>query len=429
MRVVHLASLDVTGGAARAAYRLHQGLIRLGIKSRMYTRSKESSDPFVVPFQPSLADRLRRRLLVWGLERRFASYLPTQSPNCEYFSLTRPVLGRTVARSLPHTDVIQIHWTAGLLDYRRFFKRIPKELPVVMTLHDMNHFTGGCHYDLGCGRFTDRCGACPLLGSQYENDPSRVVWRDKNESYGYRSALNFRIVADSHWMAGEARRSALLGRFRVETIHYGLDETVFRPIDRQAARKVLNLPDHSRVILFVADSIANPRKGFDHLLRTLDRFPADRDILLLSVGNSDAASLPKHLRAVHLGHLNDDLLIAAAYSAANVFVIPSMQEAFGQTALEAVACGTPVAGFQAGGIPDIVRDGVNGRLVPVGDHEALYTVIAEILGDADLAARMSAAGRKLVTTQFTLDCQARNYIRLYEEMLADLKAPEAPVLK
>jgi glycosyltransferase involved in cell wall biosynthesis len=307
------------------------------------------------------------------------------------------------------------------MDYRRLFARIPNDVPVVMTLHDMNHFTGGCHYDAGCGRFTGRCGTCPLLGSTRENDLSRLIWRDKAKGYHRRSNLNLRVVADSRWLAGEARRSLLLGRFQVETIHYGLDETLFRPIDRQAARKVLNLPDNCRAILFVADSIDNPRKGLVHLLRALERFPADRDILLLSVGNNRGASLPTHLRAVHLGYLKDDLLMAAAYSAANVFVIPSMQEAFGQTALESVACGTPVVGFQVGGIPDIVQDGLNGRLVPAGDDEALYSVIAEVLDNAELAAQMSAAGRNLVTTQFTLERQAKSYIRLYEEMLASLR--------
>jgi glycosyltransferase involved in cell wall biosynthesis len=140
------------------------------------------------------------------------------------------------------------------------------------------------------------------------------------------------------------------------------------------------------------------------------------NLLLLSLGG-DAPSPVPNVPQLHLGHVGDDRLLAAAYSASDVFVIPSLQEAFGQTALEAAACGTPSVGFNVGGISDVVQDGETGLLVPPGDVPALRAAIMRLLGDRATRERMATAARETVVARFTLRQMTDAYLALYHSVL------------
>ena len=140
-------------------------------------------------------------------------------------------------------------------------------------------------------------------------------------------------------MTGEVRRSSLCGRFPARTIHYGLDTDVFRPRNGAALREVLGVPRRARVVLFVADGSGNVRKGFGLLTRVLGTLRDVPDLFLLAVGGG-AAGMPSGVPYKSLPKVDDDRFLSFAYSAADVFVIPSLAEAFGQTCLEAMACGT-----------------------------------------------------------------------------------------
>jgi glycosyltransferase involved in cell wall biosynthesis len=280
----------------------------------------------------------------------------------------------------------------------------------------MNAFTGGCHYDHGCGRFTERCGRCPQLGSSDDNDLSRSVWERKKAAFADVDRSTLVLVGDSYWLAHEARRSALLGRFRVETIHYGLDTVLFAPRDQQCSRSVLNVPQDAKVLLFAAHGLNNRRKGLSLLAEALSDWDGAAGLFLLSLGRGSPA-IEVQVPHRHLGYINDDRLLSFAYSAADVFAIPSLQEAFGQTALEAMACGTPVVGFDVGGIPDMVQEGVTGLLAPVGHVAALRDAIAELLERPESRARMSLNCRRIAVEHHALAVQARRYVELYQSLL------------
>jgi glycosyltransferase involved in cell wall biosynthesis len=279
----------------------------------------------------------------------------------------------------------------------------------------MNVFTGGCHYDQNCGGYVKSCGACPQLGSTDEQDLSRQVWTRKRGVFAGRGEKNIQFVANSYWLEAEAKRSSLLSRFPVTTIHYGLDTRTFSPRDRIFSRSVLDLPADAAVVLFVADSVDNKRKGFALLAEALGKLKDRSDLFLLSLGYGNP-SLPDTIRHMHLGVVSDDRFLSLIYSAADVFVIPSLQEAFGQTALEAIACGTPVIGFDVGGIPDTVIPRVTGLLVPPGDVDALRSAIVELLEDHAGRKAMSANCRRVAVEKFALDIQARQYVELYESL-------------
>jgi glycosyltransferase involved in cell wall biosynthesis len=217
-------------------------------------------------------------------------------------------------------------------------------------------------------------------------------------------------------MAREIGNSALLGRFPVAHIPNGLDIDVFSPRERETVRGALNIPAESNVILFVADSATNRRKGLSLLTQALGELEISLKPFLVSLG-SGKPKIRNGLPHLHLGHVSDDSMLASVYSGADVFVIPSLQDNLPNTVLESLACGTPVVGFDTGGISDMVRPGVTGLLAPVGDVDNLREAIAELLQDPLMRVRMSENCRRIAVEEYALDLQARRYVELYKSML------------
>ena len=420
LKVLHVALDDGGSGAGRAAYKLHAGLRRLGHESSMFVAKKISTDPAVRAFEPPSDQQSRR-----GRERRkeeigwdFARYGGSRPPYLigDGFTDDRGVNGPEPLEQLPPRDLLNLHWFGGFLDYRTFFATVPEASPVVWTLHDMNAFTGGCHYDDYCGKFAARCGACPQLGSDEEQDLSREIWGRKSEALEAVEEGRLQLVAVSRWMAEEAGRSSLLGGFPVTVINPSIDSQVFAPRDRAAARSALGVPEDASVVLFIADSLVTRRKGFSLLAGALEALKDVPNLFLLSLGYHDPG-IVKDVPNLNLGYIEDDPALSGVYSAADVFVMPSVQEAFGQTVLEAMSCGTPVVGFDLGGIPEMVRSGLTGELVPPQDTKALAVAMRGLLEDPEKRAELSANGRRVAVEEFAPDVQAGRYAEVYRSML------------
>jgi glycosyltransferase involved in cell wall biosynthesis len=420
MKVLHLNTYDITGGAARAAHGLHKGLGDLGYDSSMFVCCSSSNDPTVVPFQPrrDFVARLTRRLRSIRIKRDFACYRQSRPAGYELFSDDRAPYGDDLLAQLPVTDVINLHWIAGFIDYQSFFASVPRATPVIWTLHDMNAFTGGCHYSFGCERYTERCGVCPQLGSHDHKDLAEQVWQRKREIFtriGGEGRL--RIVAPSRWLTHEAKRSALSKHLPVSFIPYGVDIQTFAPQDRSAARDAFGISRDARVILFVSHTVGNRRKGFSLLLQALTDLRLT-NVRLISVGDGEPTngSIP----STHLGFIDNDRLLSRVYSAADLLVVPSLQDNLPNSILEAMACGTPVVGFNIGGIPDIVRPGITGMLAPGEDAIGLRAAMIDLLRSRERQATMAAACRRVIIQEFTLELQARRYAELYETAIERL---------
>jgi glycosyltransferase involved in cell wall biosynthesis len=313
---------DINGGAARGANRLHHARKKLGDDSSMFVLSQEREDGSTVRYQPQsgIRARLARLLRKEYLQRVQLPYRDTKPPGCEHFRDDRSLYGSEVWPQLPEADIINLHWVSDFIDYQGFFP-LAADTFLVWTMHDMNPFTGGCHYDLGCGRFKDSCGTCPQLGSTKENDLSRAVLQRKRKALAHLSPERVRIVAGSRWLASEAQKSSVLSRFDIRTIHYGIDTRSFHPRDRTALRSALHISPSAFVVLFAADHVQNRRKGFSLLLEALQLIPAAQDIHLLSVGNG-TTNLDTPFPHTQLGYLHSDDMLSMFYSAGDCFVIP-----------------------------------------------------------------------------------------------------------
>ncbi len=426
MRITHLNTYDIAGGAARAAFRLHKGLCSLGHESQLFSLHKQSFDPTVVHFDPprELPTRLRR-VLKRRILNQTEKYILSRPAGSSVFSDDRSPHNADILLQLPKTDILHLHWIAGFIDYRLFFRKLLPGLPVVWTLHDMNPFTGGCHFDNACGRFTVSCGACPQLARDGANGLSHKIWQRKQTAFASMNRANLHLVTPSQWLAREVRRSALFADRFVSVIPYGVDTEIFRPRDRNASRDVLGLPPDARVILFLADWVGETRKGFSVLQKALAGIQETASLFLLTLGNG-AAEISSNIPAMNLRYLDEEKFLSLVYSAADLFVLPALQDNLPNTALEALACGVPIVAFDIGGIPDMVRDGVEGRLVPGGDVEALQAAICDLLAHPETLREMGCQARRRAVQEYRLELQAQRYVELYGNILASLPRESSP---
>jgi glycosyltransferase involved in cell wall biosynthesis len=383
----------------------------------MYVRERESEEKHVRRFQPSqnLVDQLSRlgRYAVYRLRRM--RYMLSEDAKADSFTDDRSRFADEIFSQLPAADVYHLHWVSSFVDIRRFFDRTTR--PIVWTLHDMNPFTGGCHYTRSCERYLDTCGRCPQLGSSSEHDLSRAIFRRKEAAL--EPAIReerLHIVAPSHWLAEEAQASRLLGDAPIHMIPHGLDTDLFRPVPSSDAGDRLDIPPDHKVVLFIAESTDNERKGGAYLAQALKAVEVPKTTVL-SIGKK-RPDIQSALHHVHAGYINDDRELAALYSLADFAVVPSLQEAFGQTVLEAMACGTPVVGFAAGGVPDMIRPGETGWLSTTRSVSSLREKIYDALTSAEARKHMAQRCRDIVEEEYTLGVQAKRHIELYESILA-----------
>lgn len=421
MKIRHVSTNDINGGAARAAYRLHLGLKSLNLDSSMVVLNKSSIDKNIhrVKNSAKIYARILRTIRREFIKKEFQSYHATRYKGLELFSDDRTEYKNQLNTFVNNSDILNLHWVANFVDFTSFFMNIPQNKPVVWTLHDMNPFTGGCHYNVSCDRFTEQCGHCPQLGSNKSNDLSFNIWKRKKHAFDRLNDSCIQIVTPSNWLAGEVKRSSLLKRFKVSVIHYGLDTNKYIPCDKKSARKVLNLPENHNIVLFVAESLQNKRKGLELLIKALDILK-NNNIFLLSVGNTNT-DLINHANQMHLGNLSNDNLLPIVYSVADVFVIPSLQDNLPNTVLEAMACGTPVVGFNTGGIPDMVKPYDTGLLANTGDAVDLAKKIQWLLENDVKRKEMGKNSRQMIENHFRLDIQAKKYYELYNNMLQNSK--------
>jgi glycosyltransferase involved in cell wall biosynthesis len=413
MKILHLNSSDIQGGAARAAYRIHKGLQGIGIDSKMLVQSKSGDDKTVIGPDNKVKRvlALLRPTLDYTFKNLFSGSSKTIfSPAWLPFS---NILSQIDSIS---PDIVHLHWICGGMLRVEKLKQINK--PIIWTLHDMWAFTGGCHYNAGCERFQQVCGNCPQLNRRGKNDLSRSVLRRKRKAW---NGLDITVVTPSNWLAECAKKSSLFKGRRIEVIHNGLNLDLFKPINKTTVREIWDLPQDKKLILFGAMSATSDhRKGFDLLYEGLKQLAAkwsDKAELVI-FGASEPENPPDFGLPVHyLGRLQDDVSLALLYSAADVMVVPSRQEAFGQTASESLACGTPVVSFRVTGLIDIVDHKLNACLAKPFDTSYLAAGISWVISDQTRHKELCIKAREKAVACFDIEKVAGQYAELYGEII------------
>jgi glycosyltransferase involved in cell wall biosynthesis len=414
LSITQISSTDCRGGAAKAAYRLHRALAGVVGRSRMFVAQRFGSDLEVIEHNPARPGPVALGRMLFQIGRRL-NHVP-QDKTFAYFSSDRAPTGRRFASQLPPSDLINLHWVADMMDYRAL-PALAERAPLVWTFHDMNAFTGGCHYTGGCERFLGRCGTCPQLEKAGESDLSRRVLERKSRIFAEIAPERLALVCPSRWLAGEVGRSAVCRRFDVRVIPNGIDLEEFSPLERAEARRRLDLPPEAKIVLFVADSITDQRKGLALILAAVQRLRRVPGLAFVALGRGRIPA-PDGVAIRQIGPWEDSANLRLAYSAADVFAIPSQQDNLPNTVLEAMACGTPVVGFSIGGIAEAVVDGRTGLLVPPGDVDALAAGLRQVLEDAAWQRSLAAESRARAEREYSSRLQALRYAALYGELAA-----------
>jgi glycosyltransferase involved in cell wall biosynthesis len=409
LKILHLSTSDGSGGAARAAYRLNEALIEEGIDSEMAVQQKLGHDSFV------RGPRRAHEMAMRPIRSRIDS-LPVQFYRSR---LSTPfsvgwVGSRTIAfrANALRPDVLHLHWLNGGFVS---LQQLPSfSAPLLWSLHDMWAFTGGCHYNnLGCRKYYSRCGRCPVLNSQRTSDLSRRIWRHKKRVLDRIDDLT--IVGVSTWMASEARRSSLFQSRRIVVLPNPIDSTVFRPIDRAVARDLWQLPKDVPIVGFGAiNPTSSYNKGYDLLIEALRQLKVPDAQVVVFGGSSADNELPFPVHQT--GRIHDDVSLVTLYNAIDVLVVPSRLESFGQTASEAMSCGTPVVAFRTSGLLDVVDHCENGFLAEPYHPESLAVGIRWILGHKDRYERLRIKAREKVVSNFDYSKVAPQYIDLYHDI-------------
>lgn len=316
------------------------------------------------------------------------------------------------SRQLP--DIIHLNWIAEWIDYESFFHSIPNHIPIVWTLHDQNPMTGGCHYSWDCNKYLKQCTQCPQLGPKDKIDLANISHNKKTNAL---IGKNLHIVGDSEWITHEAQKSNLLKHARsFQTIHYSIDFNTFKPTkNKQQIREKYNIPENAFVLCFGAADFTNRRKGFNELIQALEQINSSiNNIHCLVFGTGKLLLTQTNLPPLHLtGHLTPCEL-ADVYGASDIFVIPSLYEAFGLTAIESMACGTPVIGFNTGGIPDSIKEGETGWLVEHSNSKYLAEEISRLANHPNEVKSKSTNSLTYVRTHFNTLIEVEKYNTLYK---------------
>ncbi|WP_404436061.1 glycosyltransferase family 4 protein [Stutzerimonas chloritidismutans] len=414
MKVLLVSSYRSKGGAARAASRLAEALAGAGVDVEYKS---------IYPKQMNTWQRLYYLARV-AYDRVPALVVAGKRSMFSSGALPNNRLITSINES--DADLVHLHWINGGGLSVDDLKLIHK--PIVWTLHDMWGFTGGCHYDAGCNGFLSGCGRCPMLKSDNPTDLSAMGVEQKASAYAL--SENLTIVGLSKWMVDSAARSFAMRGLAIKQLPNPIDVDVFRPGNRLLARARLGISPDTRLVAFGAvAAIGDDRKGFRQLiaaLRLLNQQGHSNIELAIFGGSSSQHSLETHYKAHYFGHISCDEQLRDVYSAADVMVVPSLQEAFGQTATEAMACGTPVVAFSATGLIDIVDHKRNGYLATPFNVSSLAEGIMWVL-DAEHSDQLRNQARSKAVSQFANERVALDYLALYKSCVSQTDPIPAPI--
>lgn len=395
MKILHINTYD-TGGAANACLRIHQSLLQKGVDSKVLVLYKSKNIPEVYEF--NYWEKTRNIVHRYFKRKRYESYRKHMNNLTQFihehpveiFSEPTSIFDITSHPLYKEADIIQLNWTAGFLDEPSFFKRNSK--PVIWRMSDLYICSGGYHYEKG------------FPFTEYKN------LLDRNSRIHQKSIKNkkINIVAISNWTKDKALNCIFLKDLPISVIHNGIDSNVFSPYDKLSARESLGISPNKKVVLIGAQSLSNMRKGTSLLMKAISTI-TDDNILFYSFGVDE--SFDK--RITPFGYIKDEQSLAKIYSAADIYVMSSIEEAFGQVFIESLACGTPVASFPNGGGLDIIKNGFNGFLAEDFTSSSLANTINKTLNTTF----DKEAIRKDILERFNIEDKADQYIKLYESIL------------
>lgn len=361
-KVLHLNTYS-WGGAAKASIRLHESLLKNGVQSKiLFLEQSDYNIPESYCFRAYLAgQKIFKKIYQKGKEKYiiYQQFQKLKSINGDpnHFKFSYSPYTVELHPLFLWADIIHLHWVSNFINPATFFQKVKQS--IFWTFHDIQAISGGYHY---------------------ESDVNQKLYKNLliyNQAINNKSFANEKIhvICPSKWMLDNTKAKAVLKKAEFFHLPNGIDTAVFSPLNQQMSRKLLNLPTGKKIILFVAGDLFNPRKGFRYLLDAFSKLE-NGNHQLICVGNKYQNRLPKEVH--YLGNIDDERLMRVVYAAADVTVIPSLEDNLPNTALESILCGTPLLANPVGGLVEIVNN-QNGLLCNTQDVEDFSNKLKTVL--------------------------------------------------
>ena len=408
MRVLHVIAGTLDGGAAKGAISLHEAMLKEKVQSRILTNADNSQGLKQV--------ETTRKGALGNIKTKMFSFAD-RAPKFIYplkkqliFSTGLSGFDLRKFDSFKSADIIHLHWVNSGFVSMKYLPKFGK--PIVWTLRDMWPMTGGCHYSLKCQRYKSQCGKCPQLKSNRANDISRIIFNNKKEHF----PSNMEIVATSNWIKQCASESSLMRHHKISTIHNGIHTNQFFSMQKPNAKRQLRIPENAKVLLFGAQYIDEQYKGFEFFLKAIPKLQCSNIFILLFGRFIHLKQKQFNFPHQHFGFVDTVHRLRLLYSAADVYVAPSIAEAFGKTTVEAQACGTPVVCFDDFGQKDIVAHMRSGYRAKVMDIDDLSFGIDWVIGNKIRHKILCEEARKRAVKKFDISLTTQKYLKVYESL-------------
>ena len=406
MKVLHFNYSAYQGGAARAARRIHNSLINCQVDSNLFVNdSVNAGEKIHGPNKfDFIASKVRSKLVHISLKNIGGGKYQQHSVAFFPSSYVKRI-------NSSDADIVHLHWINREMLSIADIGKIKK--PLVWTLHDMWPFAGAEHL---CQDRRWQSAYDPTSRSKTERGIDIDHWVYQRKLKHWKRPMD--LVAPSNWMADSAKKSILVNKWPIKVIPNCLDTNFWKPGDQDRARELLSLPQDKKILLFGSYGGNNTKnKGFDLLLEALLRLQDVGSGFHLAIIGDRPTSLQRiNINKNYFGHISDDHLLRDLYRAADVVVVPSRLESFGQVASEAQACGSPVVAFATTGLKDVISHKQTGYLANTFDPSDLSNGVRWVTNIQRKNLLKENAARR-VRKLYSYDVVSARYLSLYKDIL------------
>lgn len=400
----------MASGAGKAVGTLHRELLKRGIASSVAGRIEGGLASALVAERLPFSDRLTSGIIHRGNDH-LNRFRYGKSNDLVFLERGSNFQALSAFRE---ADILHIQWAHATSMGTRFWKQLASETrPIVWTLRDMWPFTGGCHFGGDCQKFETGCGDCPKIGRASETATAhQAEFKLKN------LPQKATFVAISEQFAQKARRSHILRGHDIRVIPNSVEIQNHTP-KMEKARTTLDLPPDEIVLSSGAINLASPRKGAK-LLKLLVLHHNNRRAILWALfgGGFENMGFDNVMNCRSFGLIFNNEMLQNIYAASDLFIMPSLQESFGKTTIEAMASGTAVVAFRDTPAEEMIIHGENGWLVPHGNSDAFIQAVDNAIGlGRERLAEMGLAAQAHALEHFSLSNVVDRHLALYREKL------------
>lgn len=404
IKVVHLNYSDSSGGAAIAVNRIHNAQKMVGIESKILAAEKNlSHDEVIGP--ASTFEEIKWKIFL-SLNRKIGNFEKKK----KYDSNSYNIFPNNIVDKINKIDcdIVNLHWIGNNFLPIKSIRKINK--PIVWTLHDMWAYTGSEHYTKNL-RYIDGYNSMNKPKDIKGYDIEKYCWNLKKKYY----PENLKIVTTSEWQTNNVKKSFLLKNKKIIKIPLPIDLNFWKPIDKKISRKMLNLPENKKIILIGSERIDIERKGFYLVKEILNKIDKDRSIAIIFGRNTNKVDAIKGLKIIYFGEVEPNSYdLKILYSAADLFLAPSIQESFGQTVLEGASCNLPSICFKNNGISEIIKHKINGYIAEESNIDDFANGVNWCLNN--LKDIQMKENLKYIENKFSFDLIGNLYKKLYESI-------------